>query len=62
MPFLVLRVIAGPNWSQIRSSLGLNEGRALVEDGYDVVLLDLFGDAPPELALHDCATRSFTTD
>ena len=60
MPFLGLRVIAGPNGSQNISSLGQNEGRALVEDGYDVVLLDFFGDARPELALH--VPRSFTTD
>ena len=60
MPFLALRMIAGPNWSQTRNSLGPNVGRALVEDGHDVVFLDLLGDAGPELALH--VPRSFTTD
>ena len=52
MPFLALRIVAGPNCSQTRNSLGPNVGRALVEDGHDVVLLDLLGDAGPELALH----------
>ena len=49
MPFLALRIIAGPNWSQTRNSLGTNVGRALVEDGDDVVLLDLLRDAGPNL-------------
>ena len=51
MPFLAMRIIAGPNWSQTRNSLGTNVGRALVEDGDDVVLLDLLRDIGPELSL-----------
>ena len=52
MLFLALRIIAGPNWSQTRNSLGTNVGRALAEDGDDVVLLDLLRDTGPELTLH----------
>ena len=55
MPFLAMRIIAGPNWSQTRNSLGTNVGRgrrALAEDGDDVVLLDLLRDTGPELTLH----------
>ena len=59
MPFLVLRIIAGYKGSQNRNSLGPNEGRALVEDGHDVVFLDLLGDAGPELTLH--VPRSLTS-
>ena len=59
MPFLALRIIAGPNWSQTRNSLGTNVGRALVEDGDDVVLLDLLRDAGSELTLH--VPRSLTS-
>ena len=59
MPFLALRIIAGPNWSQTRNSLGTNVGRALVEDADDVVLLDLLRDAGPELTLH--VPRSLTS-
>ena len=59
MPFLAMRIIAGPDWSQTRNSLGTNVGRALVEDGDDVVLLDLLRDAGPELTLH--VPRSLTS-
>ena len=52
MSFLAMRIIAGPNWSQTRNSLGTNVGRARVEDGDDVVLLDLLRDTGPELTLH----------
>ena len=56
MPFLAMRIIAGPNWSQTRNSLGTNVGRALVEDADDVVLLRAAG---PEPTLH--VPRSLTS-
>ena len=40
------------NYKSCRNSLGPNVGRALVEDGDDVVLLDLLRDTGPELTLH----------